>query len=81
MVIHYTASRSAGQALRALASPEAGVSAHYLVGRDGVIVQLVDERARAWHAGASRWGPTQECRGPRTGHRHFTNSNSWCAPD
>jgi N-acetylmuramoyl-L-alanine amidase len=32
------------------------VSAHYLVGRDGIIYQLVDERARAWHAGKSQWG-------------------------
>ena len=60
VVFHYTASRSAEQALRTLASPEAGVSAHYLVGRDGTIVQLVDERARAWHAGASRWGPVHD---------------------
>jgi N-acetylmuramoyl-L-alanine amidase len=56
VVIHYTASSSAEQALRTLASPQAGVSAHYLIGRDGAIIQLVDERARAWHAGASRWG-------------------------
>lgn len=60
VVIHYTASSSAGEALRTLTSPEEGVSAHYLVERDGTIVQLVDERARAWHAGASRWGPTRD---------------------
>jgi N-acetylmuramoyl-L-alanine amidase len=32
------------------------VSAHYLVGRDGKIYQLVRDRRRAWHAGGGRWG-------------------------
>jgi N-acetylmuramoyl-L-alanine amidase len=57
VVIHYTGAGSAADALRTLTSPAGQVSAHYLVQRDGSIVQLVDERARAWHAGESRWGP------------------------
>ena len=56
IVIHYTADDSPAVALRTLTSPAAKVSAHYLIARDGEIVQLVDERARAWHAGESRWG-------------------------
>jgi len=56
IVIHYTADDGAALALRTLTNPAAKVSAHYLVARDGEIVQLVDERARAWHAGESRWG-------------------------
>jgi N-acetylmuramoyl-L-alanine amidase len=32
------------------------VSAHYVIARDGTVYQLVDERARAWHAGDSLWG-------------------------
>lgn len=31
------------------------MSAHYLIGRDGTIYQLVADDARAWHAGASFW--------------------------
>lgn len=31
------------------------VSAHYVVARNGEIFALVDEEARAWHAGASFW--------------------------
>lgn len=31
------------------------VSAHYYIGRDGRIVQLVKESRRAWHAGISRY--------------------------
>ena len=56
VVIHYTGSDSTEATLRALSSPPAEVSAHYLIVRDGTIIQLVDERARAWHAGESRWG-------------------------
>ena len=55
VIIHHTSNDSADQALRTLANPVRSVSAHYLIGRDGVVVQLVDERARAWHAGESKW--------------------------
>ena len=56
VVIHHTSDDSIDQALRTLANPARGVSAHYLIGRDGTIIQLVDERSRAWHAGESKWG-------------------------
>lgn len=39
-----------------LCDPEAEVSAHYLIAEDGRCDQLVPEGARAWHAGAGRWG-------------------------
>jgi N-acetylmuramoyl-L-alanine amidase len=56
VVIHHTSDDNVDQALRTLANPAHSVSAHYLIGRDGTIIQLVDERARAWHAGESKWG-------------------------
>lgn len=56
VIIHQTTNDNAEHALRTLTDPLKKVSAHYLVGRDGAIVQLVDERARAWHAGDSYWG-------------------------
>jgi N-acetylmuramoyl-L-alanine amidase len=56
VVIHHTSDDTVDQALRTLANPLRAVSAHYLIGRDGKIIQLVDERARAWHAGESKWG-------------------------
>lgn len=31
------------------------VSAHYMVNEDGIIESLVDEKHRAWHAGAGYW--------------------------
>jgi N-acetylmuramoyl-L-alanine amidase len=56
IIIHHTTDHSNEEALRTLTSPVLGVSAHYLIGRDGKLVQLVDERQRAWHAGISWWG-------------------------
>lgn len=39
---------------------EAQVSAHYVIGPDGTVWQLVDEADRAWHAGAGAWGPVTD---------------------
>ena len=55
LLLHYTGVEDDDQALRWLTSEESKVSCHYFVHRDGTILQLVDERARAWHAGVSFW--------------------------
>ncbi len=55
VVIHYTAMDSAQAALDRLCNPEHEVSAHYLIGRDGTLWQMVHEEHRAWHAGAGAW--------------------------
>lgn len=47
---------SAEAALDRLCDEEANVSAHYLIGGDGRVWQMVDEESRAWHAGAGSWG-------------------------
>jgi len=56
VVLHYTAMADAAAALARLCDPAAEVSAHYLIARDGTCWQMVDEGARAWHAGAGAWG-------------------------
>lgn len=56
VIIHHTSDDTVEQALGTLTDPTRAVSAHYLIGRDGAIHQLVDERTRAWHAGESKWG-------------------------
>ncbi len=56
VILHQTSNGDAGRALATLTNPERKVSAHYLIGRDGTVYQLVDEAARAWHAGVSYWG-------------------------
>lgn len=53
-VIHYTGSGpGAGGDIAWFQNPDAKVSAHFIVGRDGVITQMVDLDKAAWHAGAS----------------------------
>lgn len=51
IILHHTASNSTAGDLATLRSPAAQVSAHYLIGRDGKIYQLVKDERRAWHAG------------------------------
>lgn len=55
VVLHYTGMISAEAALARLCDPSAEVSAHYLIEAGGGVLQLVDERQRAWHAGAGQW--------------------------
>lgn len=55
VVLHYTAMNSAAVALERLCDASAEVSAHYLIGGDGTVWQMVREDLRAWHAGAGEW--------------------------
>lgn len=55
VVLHYTEMPDAASALARLCDKQAQVSAHYLIGGDGTIWQLVDEELRAWHAGSGSW--------------------------
>lgn len=56
VILHHTSSATVERAAAVLRDPASGVSAHYLVGRDGKLFQMVDERMRAWHAGDASWG-------------------------
>lgn len=56
VILHQTTSDNVARALATLTDAQRKVSAHYLIARDGKVLQLVDEAARAWHAGESRWG-------------------------
>jgi N-acetylmuramoyl-L-alanine amidase len=58
IVLHATEQGSARESLDTLRTANSGgpVSAHYLVGDDGRIYQLVADADRAWHAGGGRWG-------------------------
>lgn len=60
VVLHYTAMPSCAEALDRLCDPAAEVSAHYLIDRDGTVLSLVDETARAWHAGSGAWAGAED---------------------
>lgn len=55
LVLHYTAGRDAASSISWFQNPDAGASAHLVVGRDGIITQMVPFNQIAWHAGISRW--------------------------
>ncbi len=56
VILHHTSDDTAEESLRTLTDPAREVSSHYLIGRDGKLYYLVDELARAWHAGEAYWG-------------------------
>jgi N-acetyl-anhydromuramyl-L-alanine amidase AmpD len=58
IVLHATEQDSVPRSLATLRTGHRGgrVSAHYLIGRDGALYQLIADELRAWHAGAGSWG-------------------------
>ena len=54
IVIHYTTSRSINGTISHFKTGTPRVSAHYIVGQDGALVQMVPDAERAWHAGNSQ---------------------------
>lgn len=56
VIIHHTSQNSVAQTIRTFQVPHSKVSAHYVIGRDGRIVQMLNDYDRAWHAGKAKWG-------------------------
>lgn len=56
VVIHHTAQNSTDQTLKTFTVPKTQVSAHYVIGRDGVVYQMLNDYLRAWHGGVGKWG-------------------------
>jgi len=54
IVLHHTAGPDLVGCVRWFVNPESKVSAHFVIGKDGSIVQQVSTFDRAWHAGVSK---------------------------
>jgi N-acetylmuramoyl-L-alanine amidase len=55
IVVHATANSTLVGVISWFQNPTAYVSAHYVIGKDGKMVQMVKDEDRAWHAGKSEW--------------------------
>jgi len=53
VVLHATVEPTIEATLRIFLDPKRKVSAHFVVGKDGRVVQMVPVEKRAWHAGVS----------------------------
>lgn len=62
VILHHTAEPHFEKSLKVLQTRNDGgpVSAHYLIGLDGRLAQLVSDEHRAWHAGTGSWGPFRD---------------------
>ena len=55
VIIHYTGMQSEIESIKRLKSPKSKVSCHYLINREGTVIQMVKDKNQAWHAGKSKW--------------------------
>ena len=55
LIFHYTGMKNELKAIQRLQNPKAKVSSHYLIKRNGEIIELVPPLYIAWHAGESSW--------------------------
>ncbi|MEP6948852.1 MAG: N-acetylmuramoyl-L-alanine amidase [Ginsengibacter sp.] len=56
VIIHHTAQNSCGQTLQTFTLASSGVSAHYVICKDGTVHHMLNDYLRAWHAGLGSWG-------------------------
>ena len=56
VIIHHTAQDSIQQTIKTFTLTRTQVSAHYVIGDDGSVVQMLNDYLRAWHAGNGSWG-------------------------
>lgn len=60
IIIHHTAQDSLQQTVNTFTKTKTQVSAHYIISRDGKVVQMLNDYLRAWHAGNSTWGKNSD---------------------
>jgi len=55
LIFHYTGMKSEKAAIKRLTDERTEVSSHYLIKKNGNVINLVPDLYIAWHAGNSRW--------------------------
>ncbi|MDO3627145.1 N-acetylmuramoyl-L-alanine amidase [Mucilaginibacter sp. BT774] len=75
VIIHFTAQDSLAQTLHTFTVTQTQVSAHYVVGKDGKVVHMLNDYLRAWHAGVSRWGSISDMNSCSIGIEIDNNGN------
>ena len=56
IIFHYTGMEKESEAISRLTNVQSEVSCHYLIKKNGEIIEMVPESYTAWHAGKSSWG-------------------------
>ena len=56
VMIHHTSQANLAQTIRTFQLAHTKVSSHYVIGRDGRVVQMLNDYLRGWHAGRGKWG-------------------------
>ena len=81
LVLHYTGMQTGEDALARMLDEAAEVSAHYMVWEDGRVLQLVDDAARAWHAGVSCWQGVRDINSRSIGIEIVNGGHDWPRAD
>ena len=77
LLLHYTGMPGAREALDRMTDPDAKVSAHYMIDRDGTVFALVDETKRAWHAGVASWRGQRDINSSSVGIELVNPGHEW----
>ena len=55
VIIHYTGMKKESEAIKRLCNYKSKVSSHYFIKNNGIVLNLVPDLYKAWHAGKSSW--------------------------
>lgn len=75
VILHYTAQDSLQETIRTFSLRRTQVSAHYVVGKDGKVVHMLNDYLRAWQAGISKWGSVTDMNSCSIGIEIDNNGN------
>lgn len=75
VILHHTAQDSTEQTIKTFTIARTQVSAHYVVGRDGKVIQMVNDYLRAQHAGLGKWGNDTDLNSSSIGIEIDNNGN------